>query len=492
MNLPSRPFQASYGRLPYGPVRKARDGKSSSLVAIPEEVAVLDEHDLKDEDGQLITRLTPEKLQRIADNNNKRIDDTGDYCPIVIGHTKDDDPERGIVIHEKDQPEIIGYAGPFRVKKFFKTGKKAIFAKWRVFKDKLDLLRKFPRRSVELWVSRWEIDPISVLGATTPDRDLGLVKLARPAAGKQSYTITRSNSQMDVNELVQQVVAALQQTSEWQFLSQLSQEAQNMGDDQAEGGGEMPPPDNSMGGDTSGGSMNPQEQPIQAEDDGQGFEPDVGDAEYEGEDVPEEMPIQKAAPVIGKPKPGQIYSQTGGQKGDAAKVYCGRDGKPIQKAMSAPSGSNTFVPNYGAKKQLSRKPDQERIRMARVEQQAKNTQEETRQLRVRLARAERERDLIQMEAEGLVLDRDEELEYVAPVDGEPMDEMAYGRHVTMIRKRYQRFGGNGPGQVPRPRASQPLTNQTNQARVKAAVDMATAKGIKFDEAYERVGGEPVL
>lgn len=483
MTLPSRPFLASYGRLPYGPVRKKREGRASSLVSLPDEVAVLDEHDLKDEDGQMIARLSPDKLQRIADNNNKRIKDTGDYCPIVVGHTKDDG--EGKVVHERDQPEVIGFAGPFTVKKFFKTGKKAIFAKWRVFKDKIDLLRKFPRRSVELWVSRWEIDPISVLGATTPDRDLGLVKLARPVAGSERhFTITRSNSQMDVNEIVQQVVAALQQTSEWQFLSQLSEEAQNMGD---EPGQEMPP-DPSMGGEPG-----MEEQPIQAEE-GQEYNPEVEEAEYEGEAPPEEeVPIQRAAPVRGKPKPGQIESTKGGQKGDANKVYCGRDGKPIQKAMSAPSGGNTFVPTYGKKpQQMSRKPDSERIRLARVEQNVAQQGEENRTLRVKLARAERERDLIQMEAEGIVLDRDEELDHVAPPDGEPMTEENYGRHVTMIRKRYQRFGSMGPGQVPRPAQSRPLTGQSNRDQVKAAVEMATKKNIPFDEAYQRVQGEPVL
>lgn len=495
MSLPSRGpiFAPSYRRLPYpaipsvNRVRKSREGSPSShvLVSIPDEVAVLDEHLLKDEEGNTIARLDPKKLEEIARNNNKRIDDTGDYCPIVVGHTKDDSPEDGVVVHEKDQPEVIGWAGPFRVKKFFKTGKKALFAKWRIYKDKVDLLRKFPRRSVELWVSRWEIDPISILGATTPDRDLGLVKLARPQGGKQSFTITRSNPKVDTSELVQQVVAALQQTQEWQFLSQLAQEAGQMGNEpepeMPPQSGDLPPeegPDQAMGGDTSMDAM--------------GGDPGMTDEEYEGGDVPvEEEPIQKAAPVIGKPKPGMIYSETGGQKGDAAKVYCGRDGKPIQKAMGAPSGGNTFVPSYGPKKMSRPAQDSQRIKLARLERAAQDQAQELTTMRVKLARAEREKDLVQLEAEGYQFDREEELDYVAP-----LAEEDYGRHVTMIRKRYQRFGhGMAPGLTPRP-AQNRIGGGSNQgdvkAQVKQAVELASRKNIPFDEAYKLAGGESVI
>src|SRR5579859_5194319 len=100
-------------------------------------------------------------LGRIAANNNRRVKETGDWTPIVIGHTKDNAPEN-------EQPEIVGYASNFTVKPLFRTGRYAIHAVCRFFKNKLDKVKNFPRRSVELWVTREEVDPISLLGATSP------------------------------------------------------------------------------------------------------------------------------------------------------------------------------------------------------------------------------------------------------------------------------------------------------------------------------------
>lgn len=111
-------------------------------------------------------------LQCIADNNNERVEDTGDYCPIVGWHTPaDNDPAK--------DPPIIGYADSFKVGKF---GKKkpiwAIYARFRVRKDKHRYFQDHPRRSVEVWPedkpeNRY-IDPIAILGAETPRQDLGL------------------------------------------------------------------------------------------------------------------------------------------------------------------------------------------------------------------------------------------------------------------------------------------------------------------------------
>ena len=59
------------------------------LVELPDPVPILDEHLLKDEKGREITYLDGKKLQRIADNNNRRVVRTGDLAPLVVGHTQD-------------------------------------------------------------------------------------------------------------------------------------------------------------------------------------------------------------------------------------------------------------------------------------------------------------------------------------------------------------------------------------------------------------------
>jgi hypothetical protein len=128
----------------------------------------------RDEDGAVKCEsklLGKRELMRIADRCNERIADTGDFAPIVINHTKDD----GSV-----DPELIGFSGPYRVGTLGNLNPKAtIYGKMWVFKDKQAKLRQYPRLSVEYWCSEDDpgdgyFDPVSLLGATTPELDLGV------------------------------------------------------------------------------------------------------------------------------------------------------------------------------------------------------------------------------------------------------------------------------------------------------------------------------
>src|SRR5690606_6398015 len=127
---------------------------------------------LRDDDGNPVMRVSAKMLREIAHSNNKRFAATGDECPIVIGHTKDGLPE-------DKQPPIVGYASNFKDKRLLRTTRQAIHATFKFLKDKLDVVRQYPRRSVEFWLSDKKIDPIALLGATTPERDLGLLRLER-------------------------------------------------------------------------------------------------------------------------------------------------------------------------------------------------------------------------------------------------------------------------------------------------------------------------
>lgn len=145
------------------------------------DVFILDEHVLNDDDGSQVAVVDRAVLEQIARNNNSRIDRTGDLTPVVIGHTR----ERQ---REEAQPEIVGWADNFKVVPFFNTGKYAIQCDMHIKNTPAgsadDLADKFPRRSVELWLKRKEIDPISLLGATTPERDLGPMRRYQRSAEK--------------------------------------------------------------------------------------------------------------------------------------------------------------------------------------------------------------------------------------------------------------------------------------------------------------------
>lgn len=117
-------------------------------------------------------RFGRDELEALAKRSNRRIDETGDFAPVVVGHTSPDPAA--------PDPPKIGWAGPFRLGWLTKDHNKyAVLADFRIEKDKVPLLSKYPRRSAELWAEdRYEdmyLDPISLLGADTPWSDMGVL-----------------------------------------------------------------------------------------------------------------------------------------------------------------------------------------------------------------------------------------------------------------------------------------------------------------------------
>ena len=432
---------------------------------IKKDVPILDEHVLRDEDGEELVNIDEKRLLEIARRNNARVAQTGDLTPIVIGHTRDGEPE-------DEQPEIVGYASGFGVKPFGKTGRKALTATFKFFKDKVDKIRQFPRRSVELWLSDWKIDPIALLGATTPERDLGLLQLSRGGQKKirrimfsqngQPAAPSPGNSGQDsqVAAIANAVVETLKQTDVWQFMEQQMATASAPEPPLPPGGMDLPPPELGM-------------------DDGAGLLP-------EEEDFPPEEE----------------------EEGDYEDEDAGEEDEPVRYQNSMPSGTNTYTPSYCKPKQMSRQAQNprrvqlqrptlppelvERIRMAAAQRRAETTRyqkafhqlaSEHEQLRLKFQRADREKDLIQLEAEGYVLDRVEELDTVTD-----MDDAAYKRHLGTIRKRYQRAPVNVslPGQSFR--SPSPVQGRDKDRALQIA-EYAAQKGITYADAISEMEGE---
>lgn len=134
-------------------------------------VPILDEHVLTDSRGENEMMVDAAFLAEVAANNNARVEQTGDPTPLIVGHTEDH-PGR-------DEKPVVGYATNFRVEPFFETGRQALFADFHVPKAKQSILKEYPRRSVELWPKKREVDPISLLGGTTPERDLSILRFRR-------------------------------------------------------------------------------------------------------------------------------------------------------------------------------------------------------------------------------------------------------------------------------------------------------------------------
>lgn len=142
--------------------------------------------------GKVIDQFGPAELREIVDNCNKRYRQTGDACPLTLGHTRKGRPE-------SEQPEIVGYAINFKLEPGA-DGKQWIFCDF-FFYPHLDvdgeggLLEQYPRRSVELFPKENVFDPIALL-RRTPELDLGLtLDYAKRSEPKQYAKLARQHLQ---------------------------------------------------------------------------------------------------------------------------------------------------------------------------------------------------------------------------------------------------------------------------------------------------------
>ncbi len=147
----------------YGAASKYQFDDPNRWVTLPN-VPLLDEHEMTDEAGRPVARVDKPVLEQIANNNNHRIVQTGDPATLILGHTSDDPraeekPAKGFVVNYRVLP----------FKRDPNTGQVvyAIHGDFKVRPQNAHLLEEYPRRSVELWWNKKELDPIALLGGTS-------------------------------------------------------------------------------------------------------------------------------------------------------------------------------------------------------------------------------------------------------------------------------------------------------------------------------------
>lgn len=459
---------------------------------IRNDVPILDEHVLRDKEGNVIFEFTAAKLEQIARNNNRRIAETGDEVPLIPGHTKDHQAE-------DDQPEIVGYADNFRVGWLWKTNRKAIFARLKYFKDKAkDVLRRYPRRSVELWLKKMEIDPIALLGATTPERSLGLVRMNHQGDIKYSREFYEGSMDNQGSDIVSQVLAALEQTQEWQFLKHLASQAGPAGGQGGEGG-------------MSGGPQQFFSYEGEADADAEGYDADadaMGYAGgYEGQKV--RSGLTRMHPTVSGPSPmkpnyegamdeGEHYAGFHDDTGGSAQPRSpGGQTHTMGERQALPSRQSRHIMGHG--NMISHVPhrsvpsgmhgrlqrDDLRIRLARLERENDLNRQIANDAILRLRRAERMADIIQLEAEGVMLDRAEELE-----EGMVRDDQNWSNYVEHVRRRYHRDPtSNTLGQVLQfSREGNANRERTNDEK-NQIVDYATKHNLSYSDALDKFHGQ---
>lgn len=172
--LPNGTLQNSHTVSPeikYGAAARFDFDNPQKWVTVPN-VPLLDEHEMMGEDGRVQAIVDRPVLEEIARNNNAKVHHTGDPATLILGHTSDDPlaPEK----------PAKGFVTNYRVRPFRRdpnTGKTiyAIFGDYKVRPHNAHLIEEYPRRSVELWWHKRDIDPIAMLGGSSPERDLGAV-----------------------------------------------------------------------------------------------------------------------------------------------------------------------------------------------------------------------------------------------------------------------------------------------------------------------------
>ena len=225
------------------------------------DIPVFDEHEADEPEfdelgnslGMRKVKYTAEILESICDNMNRRIDDTGDYVALCVGHTPTPAERKA----GKDAPPAIGFAGPFYVGKIGNSDPRpAIIAEnWSIFKDRASEAKQYPRRSIEMWyepnIKDRYFEPIALLGSETPRRPLGLAYSKRhegcavarysmgsvaacpsgtntfvPGADEKRHDQVQEASAMLTDEDVQKLVAAVQETAEFQYIkAKMAEEA---------------------------------------------------------------------------------------------------------------------------------------------------------------------------------------------------------------------------------------------------------------------------
>lgn len=134
-------------------------------------VPLLDEHVMTNDQGKTVATVDRRVLEEIANNNNKRVRETGDPATLILGHTSDDPrapekPAQGFVVNYRVLPFKRNEEGKVIY---------AIHGDYKLRPKNADLVEKYPRRSVELWWHKKELDPIAMLGGSAPERDLSVV-----------------------------------------------------------------------------------------------------------------------------------------------------------------------------------------------------------------------------------------------------------------------------------------------------------------------------
>jgi len=395
-------------------------------------------------------------LIEIARNSQARIDDTGDACPLTLGHT----PKRG---ENKPQPQIVGDARNFRVGQFGKTKPRAcIFADFNIEAKHADTVREqYPRRSIELWPNDRVIDPIALLGATTPQRDLGLLKFNRHSDDSIHYSRERDGEPIR-HEMRDGAMFGMEDFMSLFMETPVGKYLQNKMEEDMQAG---------AAASVNAEQVNKDAEELNAEAEGKDIDGD-GDLDTLGTDEGDNLHDDDAPPDVDAEAGDDESPFPPDESNDPKKKK-----EPVKMAKQEKSE---------ATEKIRMERDSLAIKFAKLEERLKVTESKLEAAEKKAAKAERERAFAQLESEGLDFERAEEMAYC-----EDMSAEQFAKHCDHMKKRYQRAT---PGRG-RPLETRQIGDGGGEPRKKVIASgdeleqvhkFARDKGIKFDEALKQL------
>lgn len=449
---------------------------------VAQPVAVVDTFEMSNDDGSFTTTIDERFIDRLCENMNAREAATGDLCPFVIGHTP---PAGQRVTDEEGENPVVGFARNWRKETLGNTGRFcAVVDPW-IFNDDVARVKKLPRRSCEVWIKRCEVDPISLLGSSTPARDLGLMKFDRNG----SYTYETSGELVMPDEKKPEVTDKKAQDNPDRPVKPESPSLPQG----------MPKPDEAQ----TGGAKHDEgllkqilatlSQLVQNQSGGTGV-PDPGAQPAAAPGAPGAPAEQAGGDELSDEEFEKLLAESGGEGGEeeegggkppAAPRKEGEEKEQLSAGSSA-GGQNTLIPN------LVDPADRRGEEVARLSARAQKAEADAEALRVQLSRRDVVDQLKRMQASGRDVNPDDE-EFVADLIA--LEPTMRNRLLARVEKLAGRRVGSGDNHLLNAALTDPTSGGpaggtkrvTNRDQQNEIIRLAREKGMTYESTARSLG-----
>jgi hypothetical protein len=391
----------------------------------------------------------------------------------------------------------VGWADNLRLVTIGKVNPRmAISATFKVLRECLDLVKQYPRRSVELWTEDLIIDPIALLSTSRPAKNLGLMTFECTRSGAKLTKYYETGATMDASNaviadrdtLVKLIVSTIEQSEIGQYVRT------QMSAPEPEPVAEEPVADEPMADDPVADEPVVDEAEAVADVDSEDAtaEPPVKDKPVAGElvkhemdgevetaeaDVDEEL-RQKGLADEREEHPelsdDDLLQLVDDHLAEDAEYYTR---EKCEEALAG--GSNTDVPEELKEKNAMKDVLHSEV-LERYRKENNSLKDEVTQLAKHLKAFAREKELFQLN-QVFAFDLKDEL----AITGDYSDDQ-FTRHCEVIKTRYSKYPVNrGVGVSPMP-TDEGVKPAMSLARVQQAVAVAQAEKCSFEEALKRV------